>query len=215
MSPYLCPKGHTSIESDYCSECGAKIDKTAAQLVKAISPPVQQICPDCTTPHDADIGAFCEICGYNFATGSHGELPIAQSIDSTIPELTSTTVKQNSWQAVITIDPTPHHPDSPPPPADQAPTTIALDAPTYLIGRTSQMRAVHPEIALDNDDAVSHRHAILQHQNETLTLRDIGSSNGTKVNGIEIAAMIDININDGDEIILGHWTRIKIKGTQS
>lgn len=211
MSTYLCPKGHTSIESDYCSECGAKIDHSSVdQPAKVVAASVQQ-CPDCATLHDAEIGNFCEICGYNFATGARGELPIVTPVEP-LPDLDTPIADDSNrlWQAVITIDLTPHHPDSPAPPTDQAPTTIALDAASYLIGRTSQMRAIHPDIALDFDDAVSHRHAILQHVDETITLRDIGSSNGTKINGIEIAPMIDTAIDDGDEITLGHWTRIKI-----
>ena len=220
MSTYPCPKGHLSSESDYCSECGAKIDNkidspVASSILSSIASPsmqqtVQQICPDCATPRD--IGDFCEICGFNFATGNHGELPIAKSIDPVLPDLPSVT--QDSWQAIVTINSTPNHPDSPPPPMAHASRTIALEAPAYLIGRTSQARAVHPDIALDFDDAVSHRHAILQHQNGSLTLRDIGSSNGTKVNGIEITPMIDIAINDGDELTLGHWTLIKIKASE-
>ena len=101
-------------------------------------------------------------------------------------------------------------PDSPTAPT-QAPIVIELKQPTNLMGRTSQARAIHPEISLDFDDAVSSRHAILTLAPDgSLVLRDIGSSNGTMLNGKEISAMADIALASGDEITLGHWTRIKL-----
>jgi pSer/pThr/pTyr-binding forkhead associated (FHA) protein len=111
---------------------------------------------------------------------------------------------------VISIDPSLASSDSPPAPL-QPSKTIDLTSPTNLIGRTSQARAIHPEIPLDVDDAVSSRHAILTIQADgALILRDIGSSNGTMLNGKEIAVMADIQLHPGDEITLGHWTRIAL-----
>jgi len=84
MSTYLCPKGHNSTESDYCSECGTRIQASSLQSLSPMAlsrsaPKVSQqiTCPDCTAPHQPDSGNFCEICGYNFVTGAHGEIPIA------------------------------------------------------------------------------------------------------------------------------------------
>ena len=51
---------------------------------------------------------------------------------------------------------------------------------------------------------------ITLHPDGSLVLRDIGSSNGTMVNGKEIAIMADRAIAANDEITLGHWTRIKV-----
>lgn len=196
-----CPKGHTSTESDYCSDCGAKMDASVSRPVRSIEQP----CPDCGTIHAIDAGKFCEICGYNFSTGAHGELAIpAEAVTIGQPE-----ALHKTWEAVISIDLNLRHPDSPPP-IDQAPQTILLEKDNLLVGRTSQIRAIFPDIALDFDDAVSHRHLILHRQDNTLTVRDIGSSNGTKINGIEIAPMIDITINPGDEVTIGHWTTIKL-----
>jgi FHA domain len=238
---HTCPKGHNSTEADFCSECGAKImglgiaqstansSQTASRNVSIASSISTQPCPDCSTPHEADSGNFCEICGYNFLTGAKGGDPLsnfpppiksAANLAATAPTqppphpLPDATISPatavNCWQVTISIDPTLATPDSPTAPT-QSPITIPLDNPTNLIGRTSQARAIHPEIPLDLDDAVSSRHAILTlHPDGTLVLRDIGSSNGTMVNGKEIAIMADISIASGDEITLGHWTRIKV-----
>ena len=236
---YTCPKGHNSTETDFCSDCGAKIlglgiaeigsnptNKTVATSSQSFV--TTQPCPDCSTPHEADSGNFCEICGYNFLSGAKGGDPLSnfpppirstvnapttaptqppsQSVIPSIPA--PTTVSQ--WQAIVSIDPSLATPNSPTAPT-QAPITISLSQSTNLIGRTSVARAIHPEIPLDLDDAVSSRHAILTlHPDGSLVLRDIGSSNGTMVNGKEIAIMADLTIASGDEITLGHWTRIKI-----
>lgn len=216
MSTY-CPKGHESSEPDYCSECGAKIGSPSGAIAPAIPKIGAQLCPDCSAPHELHSGNFCEICGYNFVTKAHGELPIIQSVvPEAVTPLETVTIKQESavreWEVVVTIDPSLRHPDSPEPPSDVTPITIRLDQSTHLIGRTSQARAVYPEIALDLDDAVSHRHALLdRHSDSTLTLRDIGSSNGTQLNGVELKPMIDIPVNSGDVITIGHWTKIIIQ----
>ncbi len=248
MATYSCPKGHASTEADYCSECGVKMANGApdnvAAAVSAVS--AAQSCPDCGTLHELASGKFCEICGYNFSTGGHGELPVAPVIAPVIKPVIKpviapvtvnpneaaplpdqgATVKQNApmsassdrtavrsitWAVEITIDPTLRHPDSPEPPAQQAPIILDLEKTNTLVGRNSQMRAIHPDIALDWDDAVSHRHALINRQPDgQLTVRDIGSSNGTSINKIEIAPMVDITLNDGDAITLGHWTKLKI-----
>lgn len=210
---YTCSKGHQSTESDYCSECGTKITGMASgvSVQDFVSDLSGMICPDCSTPHEPNSGNFCEICGYNFSTGSSGEVPIL-STPKTEEESTKKQEINNikTWEIVITIDPEKHYPESPEPP-NQAPIILPLEKSVNLIGRNSKARAVFPEIALDFDDAISHRHAILnQNENGTFSLRDIGSANGTTINGIELKPMVDIPLKDGDEFTLGHWTRIKI-----
>jgi hypothetical protein len=164
-------------------------------------------CPDCSAPHEPDSGDFCEICGYNFVTGAHGELPIAVSHPPVSPPSSLT------WEITITLDSVAHDPASPPSPGNFTPFSLRLEQRNNLIGRTSQARLIHPEISLDFDDAISHRHALLNlNPDGTLTLRDIGSSNGTKLNNVEVKPMVDALLKNGDEITLGHWTRIKVKG---
>ena len=248
MSSYQCPKGHESTESDYCSECGAKINGTpeltlTTNPITATVPQTTQAvitCPDCTAPHDPNSGDFCEICGYNFVTGGHGEVPLVPITPPPTPA--AETVKQSTaidpkvgtstshnpltsnsapagiaeqtavaYEVVATIDPSLREEGSPSPPTNQAPIIFRLDKPSNLIGRQSELRGIQPEVALDFDDAVSHRHALLNRQPDgTFVVRDIGSTNGTKLNGVELAAMVDTPIQDGDELTLGHWTRIKI-----
>lgn len=202
-----CPKGHESSEPDFCSECGAKIAGASPALPSIHAPQAAgELCPDCGAARESAHAVFCEICGHNFTTGARGQIPVAAAA----PAAAAATAQ--SWAVEISIDPVLRADGSPEPPADFAPSTIGLRAGANLIGRTSAPRAIFPEIALDQDDAVSHRHALLTRSADgALLLRDIGSSNGTRLNTKDVEPLTDIALKDGDAITLGHWTRILIK----
>jgi len=75
--------------------------------------------------------------------------------------------------------------------------SVALDGRTMRIGRASEC-----EIALD-DPQVSRQHARLQSRNGVLVLADVGSTNGTRVNGERIR-----------EVALGVGDRIEVGGSE-
>jgi FHA domain/Double zinc ribbon len=179
-------------------------------------------CPACGAPHQDSDGNFCEICGYNFTTGQPADVPIATltpppiaaadpigpPVVPVIPPLPTSTT---GWTITLRIDPSLATPASPPAPT-QAPIVIPLNQATSLIGRTSDARGVRPEIPLDFDDAVSHRHALLVVQPDgSLMIRDVGSSNGVQFNGQDLAAMADVPLQSGDIFSLGHWTAIEVQ----
>ncbi|MGI2907074.1 FHA domain-containing protein [Tolypothrix sp. VBCCA 56010] len=247
ISTYKCLKGHESSESDYCSECGVKILGVGEAMsddkpLRVYAPTLPQVpqnitletCPACSAPRELNSGDFCEICGYNFVTGVHGEVPIVEKMrgkgglledretrgqgdkesNSSFPPSPHPPIPPSppTWELVVTIDPSLRHPESPEAPTNQQAIAFRLSKANNLIGRNSQARAIEPEIALDFDNAVSHRHALLNLQSDgSLTLRDINSSNGTKLNGVELKPMVDALLQDGDEFTLGHWTRIAVK----
>ena len=243
----LCPKGHLSTETDYCSECGARIagspthalNEAFSVMGHAGSP--GKICPDCgTLPEQPEI-AFCEVCGFNFETGARGEIPIAAIPEKdenalippeppslsppsaqpaasgdllAIPSAeTETVAAVLPWSLLVQVDPGLGMPESPSPPEDFQAFTVMLDRPVNLVGRVDEVRGIFPEVALTYDEAVSRRHALLQWDREhgDLQLRDIGASNGTRLNGTELVAMTDYPLQEGDEITLGHWTRLRIQ----
>ena len=140
MPAYLCPKGHESSEEDFCSVCGSKI---------VAAPAPAGHCPDCGAAREPADKVFCEDCGYNFVTGVHGEPKPAVV----------------HWEVAVSIDPALRMDESPEAPASFQPVSIALDKDSNLIGRRSDKRAIFPEVALDFDDAVSHRHALLNTAN--------------------------------------------------
>jgi len=192
-----CPKGHDSEDSDFCSVCGVKITPPAAE-----PPTTLTTCPDCNAPRhsvDSEAAVFCEDCGFNFNSGAHGE-------PKTPPPVVT------EWEVAVSIDPSLKTPESPDPPNDFHPSTMMLMGETYLIGRRSDKRGVFPEISLDADDAVSHRHALLNRTPDGgIVVRDIGSSNGTRLNGVDVAPLTDTALKDGDVITVGHWTKLAIR----
>ena len=118
--------------------------------------------------------------------------------------------RRKQWTLIVAVDPTLRDPDGPEAPANVVPFTITLDNPVSLIGRRSDKRAILPEVSLDLDDAVSHRHALLTRGDDgSLTLRDIGSANGTRLNGADVQPLVDTALHDGDQITLGRWTRLR------
>ncbi len=215
MDAFICPKGHSSNEPDYCSECGARIPSDAAAPEPNAAPAGQiaagESCPACGAPREAAGVAFCEICGCDFAARPQSSAVAAPTPDP-VSASTPTPPMLYNWAVTVSVDPALRDPASPEPPSGILPITVNLTARVSLIGRRSEVRAIFPEIALSYDDAVSHRHALLQLDDlGVLTLRDIGSSNGTRLNGKEIAPMQDFLLHDGDQIALGHWSRIAVQ----
>lgn len=229
----VCPRGHASTEADYCSECGAKLQGVPAAAngggTGQSAAIAGQVCPDCGTVRERGDTAFCEVCGFNFVTGAHGEVPPAAapvsveaepepvSVPETVAELggpgQAPVAEVPQWAVEVCVDPSLRGPESPEAPVDVAPVSVVLDKPVCLIGRRNEARAIFPEIALPHDEAVSRRHALLQTDGQGgLLLRDIGAANGTRLNGKELEPMVDYPVNDGDEITLGHWSRLRVQG---
>ena len=67
-------------------------------------------------------------------------------------------------------------------------------------------RAGHSTVDL-RDDSVSRLHARVQHDGEALIIEDLGSRNGTFVNGVRIAA--PTRLQGGDKIHVGHRTVLR------
>jgi predicted component of type VI protein secretion system len=160
-------------------------------------PAVAAKCPDCGAAREPADAAFCESCGFNFGTGAHGQpKPVA-----------------SAWEVLVSVDPTLRTDESPEAPASFEPLRVRLTDGSNLIGRRSEKRAVFPQVPLDFDDAVSHRHALIELANGRVALRDVGSANGTKLNGADVEPLRDLALKDGDQITLGHWTRLTVRAS--
>jgi pSer/pThr/pTyr-binding forkhead associated (FHA) protein len=77
----------------------------------------------------------------------------------------------------------------------------------YSIGRNSKGQAIIPDVDLSPFEAhkkgVSRLHAYLKIDKRGVALVDMGSANGTKVNGQRIAPNIDYPLKHADTIVLG------------
>ena len=226
---YVCPKdsSHLSEDADYCSVCGTKIN--AAPLVAGASAPARvllngsavstEVCPDCGLARNSG-ARFCEVCRYDFeahasalpsAPAPMPADPIAPAMPAPSPAIAPNVLQ--SWQVTVAVDPSLY---ADPDPAQPCPTNeperiFPLDLTENLIGRRSDRRDIHPEVPL-TDTGVSHRHAkLLRQADGSLILLELGSTNGTELNGVEVPAGVPTPLADGDQITLGCWTRMTVR----
>lgn len=86
-----------------------------------------------------------------------------------------------------------------------------LDLDENLVGRRSQSRGIYPEIEI-NDPGVSHRHLkFIKQPDGSFGVLELGSSNGTELNGLVLEPGIITIVKAGDELAIGLWTRLKIE----
>jgi|SRR3972149_1720289 len=77
----------------------------------------------------------------------------------------------------------------------------------FTLGRLSDNQAIEPDIDLTPfkafDNGVSRLHAVIRHNQGNVVLVDLGSSNGTYVNGLRIMPNIEQPLRHGDIVALG------------
>jgi hypothetical protein len=127
-----CPRGHSSVATDYCDECGTPINAP----VLPVSAPVPaaeaatgastggpapaaggQVCPDCGTPRN---GRFCEEDGYDFEAQTPqapASLPLPENNQVTPPA----PPPDGSWLTPVTGTP------STPPPNGELRLVVSAD----------------------------------------------------------------------------------------
>jgi predicted component of type VI protein secretion system len=72
---------------------------------------------------------------------------------------------------------------------------ILLDKPILLLGR-------HPECDIQIDSRkISRRHCCIAQVSDYLVVRDLGSTNGVRINGVRVT---DGRLNAGDEVTIGN-----------
>lgn len=80
-------------------------------------------------------------------------------------------------------------------------------ATQLLIGRADLNKGITPEVDLGPDggfDAgVSRRHAVLHQRDGSVLVEDLGSANGTFVNGRKLAPQAEVALRSGDELMCG------------
>jgi pSer/pThr/pTyr-binding forkhead associated (FHA) protein len=119
-----------------------------------------------------------------------------------------------TWELVVAVDPaldTEPDPDSPCPTGEPE-VVVRVDKAELLVGRHDETRDIHPELSL-RDPGASRRHAkFVTEPDGTVALQDLASTNGTQVNGADIAPGTKRRLRDGDAVTLGRWTRITLRG---
>lgn len=82
--------------------------------------------------------------------------------------------------------------------------SILLDKPIMLFGR-------HPECDIQIDSRkISRRHCCVAQVNDYLVVRDLGSTNGIRINGVRV---LEGRIKEGDELTIGNF-RYQVSGDE-
>jgi hypothetical protein len=86
------------------------------------------------------------------------------------------------------------------------PVELSLERP-LLIGRKDEAANILPDLDLSNyggsDKGVSRKHAMIQREDDLLSVIDLGSGNGTFLNGTRLSPNEPRILRDGDEVRLG------------
>ena len=229
MPDSRCPTcGSLSTDAEFCSECGAAMAKAVpaaapgagqdAQLQNAQPAAGEDRCPVCGEARPGPFARYCDTCRYDFlekhpfSAGSPSP-PVAAParaitpLPTTVPIVSSPASLAQRWDLNATVDPSLRRPDDPVP-TDLRARIYPLDLADHLIGRRSDSDDIHPEITIP-DPGISRRHArILRAPDGALTLLDLGSMNGTRLNGAPVEPNVATPLADGDELTLGCWTRL-------
>jgi hypothetical protein len=214
-----CKDGHDSTELDYCSVCGAAMGPPGASAGAPAGAHAPNACPDCGEPRIDPNARYCEVCRFDFVARHAGPppaapKPAAPAAPSPAPPPVPRRADPDTWEVVVLVDPTL---DTDPDPETPCPTgapehVFPLDLPEMLVGRRDDTRDIRPEIPV-SDPGTSRRHAkLLKSADGKVALLDLASMNGTCLNGVAVAPGSRHPLKEGDEVTLGRWTRLRLRG---
>jgi hypothetical protein len=217
-----CPQQHQSETADFCSVCGAEMSPAAPAPVPMPSsePAVPgDPCPECGAARESSGQVFCEVCGFNFKTGQPGATPppppVAAAVQPPV-EPVATAAPATApvrWDVTVRVDANLYGTPNPDAPVNNPEQRFSLFETENLLGRATT--GVRVQIPVAGDHGVSRRHAMLTKTAGGLTVRDLGSANGTQLNGVELVGGVDAPIKDGDTLAVGAWTKITIHAVPS
>lgn len=237
-----CPRcGDISSTPEICSECGSSMTPPVPTAISTPSPVgipdtgSKDSCPACGENRPSLQDRYCGTCRYDYVL----KKPFGETFDPTLPPpvITVMALEQDAtppvivtsvgdkqpmhalsiprnlmrWEAIAVADPSLCEPETGIP-TDVRERVFPIDFPENLVGRRTGSTSVNPEISIA-DPGISKRHARVDRASDgSLTLIDLGSTNGTKLNGTPMEPNISCPLEDGDIILLGAYTRMTIKG---
>jgi hypothetical protein len=155
------------------------------------------ICPQCT--HSNREGSlFCDNCGWGLTDDAPTTVP-TRKLDTAAGDLAAratwgTARFSEESSIIIRVRDVPE------------PIILTPNKETVL-GRYDKSNPKQPDLDLSPygalEKGVSRRHAVISRSEDTLTLVDMGSANGTHLNGQRLVPEQPRLLRDGDEIRLG------------
>ncbi len=223
-----CPEGHESEATDFCDTCGVAITAGPGPGAPAAAPPasptgtgaveVVGTCSNCGTNRIAG-EAFCEVCGLDFATGKLPQAPSAAPAEAMDPAGAAPAGEPSGWTLVVTTDREWFDHNEAESgrvvefPEDAAPRTIQLAGDLMAIGRRDETRGWYPGIDLGVpvlDPSTSRKHAELRRTDDGWELVDVGSTNGTVLDGERLTSDTPVAVTEGSVIHVGAFTRLVV-----
>lgn len=213
-----CPKcGGVSSDAEFCSECGAAMAPAAVPSPATAGPDDALACPVCGEARPGPFARYCDTCRYDFLTRQPFSAAVPppsparftpEPLPTSVAALGQQTLGQH-WDLRASVDLSLRQPDDPMP-SDTRARIFPLDLADQLIGRRSDSEDIHPEIVI-SDPGISRRHLrILRAPDGSLAALDLGSMNGTRLNGAALEPNVPTPLREGDEVTLGCWTRLTV-----
>jgi len=161
-----------------------------------------KICPNCQYYNREGV-VFCEDCGESLigvpSTRTRPFAPGTTDAQDVSPEIQADLLSSSSHFGTD-ADLLVRIPEAP------RPITVKVET-LFTIGRLDTVTKVMPDLDLTpfgaNEKGVSRMHATLHRNGHSLLIVDMGSANGTFVNGARLQSGQPRIVRDGDEIRLG------------
>jgi hypothetical protein len=223
---FICPRGHHSVSDDYCSVCGVRNPGPA--VMADVRPPRQHggegMCLVCGVQRDGT-DRYCVNCGYDFEMGEpfvpepepqsngYGPSPMAahahaSGVPAAVPAVSSAPAAPSLVLLASVNTMRFDDPGSPPPPVDLSERTFILDRHSIVIGREGGSL----DIPIHGDPYISRRHAEIVWMGSAWGIRDLGSTNGTRVNGVPLEGSEVKLLGPEDVIELGFFSQLTVRG---
>lgn len=169
-------------------------DDRGTQPSETTKPGEAAACPRCGTARTSG-DRFCETCGSDFEGVAASAAP--------------------RWELVIEPDREYHARFAAAGvafPEGVGARTVVLEAAELAIGRRDGGADGPPITGAADDPALSRRHALLRRLDDsTYAIEDVGSTNGTEVNGRQLGVGEVVSLANGDRVYVGAWTAMTIR----
>jgi FHA domain len=230
---FICPRGHHSVSDDYCSVCGVR--NPGVSVMAGVRPVREHgsgegVCLVCGVQRDGT-DRYCVNCGYDFEMGEpfvpdpepqsngyasapvHAPAPAPNHVPSPVasapPAALSSAPAAPSLVLLASVNTMRFDdPGSPPPPVDLSERTFILDRHSIVIGREGGSL----DIPIHGDPYISRRHAEIVWMGSAWGIRDLGSTNGTRVNGVPLEGSEVKLLGPEDVIELGFFSQLTVRG---